>query len=133
MKIITGYSFCDIEFGKPEGLIDICLDHLNKADGCDNADIVYVLHKCHSITSYRSEEIREYALDRIEHIRQFRVARGGFSYFLGRSQTSYYGVPVTSGLHSADIHGTTLFIWSLVMLADILGWRDKLGWELPVT
>ncbi|MDP7626783.1 MAG: hypothetical protein QF530_02550 [SAR202 cluster bacterium] len=133
MKIITGYSFCDIEFGKPEGLIDICLDHLNKADGCDNADIVYVLHKCHSITSYRSGEIREYALDRIEHIRQFRVATGGFSYFLGRSQTSYYGVPVTSGLHSADIHGTTLFIWSLVMLADILGWRDKLGWELPVT
>ena len=33
----------------------------------------------------------------------------------------------------ADIHGTFLHTWTLVMISDILGWKDKLGWELPIT
>ena len=50
---------------------------------------------------------------------------GGFSYFIGKSQTHYYGVEITKGLNSADIHSTTLCIWSLIMILDTLEMKNS--------
>ena len=41
-----------------------------------------------------------------------------FSYFPGYSQTHYYGVPVKD--ESADIHGSLLCLWGILMILDNL-------------
>ena len=43
---------------------------------------------------------------------------GGFSYFIEKSQTHYYGVKISNGLPRADFHGTTLLIWALSLIDD---------------
>ena len=46
---------------------------------------------------------------------------GGFSYYLNKSQTHYYGIKITDGIKEPDIHGTTLLVWSLSMIFEVLG------------
>ena len=50
---------------------------------------------------------------------------GGFSYFYNKSQTHYYGVQITEGIKQADIHGTTLCLWALLMILDSLEIQEK--------
>jgi hypothetical protein len=45
---------------------------------------------------------------------------GGFSYWIGKSQTVYYGVPITSGMPVSDIHGTLLLTWALAMVLRLI-------------
>ena len=45
---------------------------------------------------------------------------GGFSYFIEKSQTHYYGVEITKGLNCADIHSTSLCIWAIIMILNLL-------------
>ena len=44
---------------------------------------------------------------------------GGFSYFIDKSQTHYYGVKITDGLQQSDLHGTLLFVWALSMIFEL--------------
>jgi hypothetical protein len=133
MKILTGYAFLDKPFRYPERLIDTCLAVANDKHGCSNADVIYVLHQCARHTSHRKHEIEGYFQRRIKAIERFRRTDGAFSFFAGGAQTHYYGVPVSRGLPVSDVHGTTLFVWTLVMIGDLLGYNSGLGWQLPVT
>lgn len=45
---------------------------------------------------------------------------GGFSYSVGKSQTNYYGVPISHGCAVSDIHGTCLLTWALVMIVAMV-------------
>ena len=120
MKVITGLDWIDEEIHYPERLIDLCLNIDPSQEGCDLVDIVYVLYKCSNQTNYKKKEIIIY-LKNIELIinKHFFHEIGGFSYYLNKSQTSYYGVEVTRGLNTPDIHGTILLTWLIAMIFDI--------------
>lgn len=133
MKVLSGYAFLDRPFPFCERIIDFALSRTNDRDACHHVDVVYVLHQCAKRTDYRSGDIARYALARIEQIRSFRKADGGFSFHYDHSGTHYYGVRVAEGKPVSDIHGTKLMVWALVMLADILGWREELRWKLTYT
>ncbi|MDA8168361.1 MAG: hypothetical protein M0Z59_01510 [Nitrospiraceae bacterium] len=133
MKVITGYACLDKPFRHPERLIDTCLSAINDEHGCNNADIIHVLYHCGRYTSHRRQEIRDFAWKRLHTVRSFHQTDGGFSYFQGRAQTHYYGVRMSMGLPESDVHGTTLFVWALVMIGEILGFGSELGWKVPVT
>lgn len=133
MKVLTGYAFLGKPFRYSERLIDTCLAVTNDEHGCNNADVVYVLHQCARHTSYRQGDIRDYCARRLKIIKRFRREDGAFSFFEKGAQTHYYGVPVSRGLLESDVHGTTLFAWTLVMIGDLLGYDQELGWRLPVT
>ena len=49
----------------------------------------------------------------------------GFSYFKNKSQNYYYGAQITRGLNVADIHGTLLCTWGLVMILDFFNSLEK--------
>ena len=117
MKMITGLDWIGSEIHFPEKLIDLCLGINPDSEGCDLVDIVYVLYMCSKDTSYRKKDIDTYFLDILEKIfLNFKPQDGGFSYFTKKSQTHYYGVKITEGLDTADIHGTTLLLWALSMI-----------------
>ena len=42
------------------------------------------------------------------------------SYFLNKSQTHYYGVKISKGLNTPDLHGTLLLIWGISMISKII-------------
>tara|TARA_B100000029_G_scaffold91521_1_gene81470 strand:+ start:2057 stop:3259 length:1203 start_codon:yes stop_codon:yes gene_type:complete len=134
MKVLSGYSFCNLPLPNLERLIDYCLKASNDEQACDNVDITFVLHQATKVTEYRKNDIKNFALSRIQLVEKFRIGRTGFAFSLTKPKRSYYGVNMTTGEKlEADIHGTFLHTWTLVMISDILGWKDKLGWELPIT
>ena len=40
------------------------------------------------------------------------------SHYLNKSQIYYYGLRITKGLNTPDLHGTLLLIWTLSMIND---------------
>lgn len=121
MKIITALDWLDIEVHYPKKLIDSCLK-LNPSDeGCDLVDLVYVLFKCNKITDYKEQEIQEYFLKLLPIIKShYKESEGGFSYYSTKCQKNYYDVAFTKGKNIADIHGTLLLVWAIVMILDTL-------------
>ena len=117
MKIISGLDWIDHPIHFPEKLIDLSLSVNPETEGCDLVDIVYVLYKCSQQSTHRKKEIDLFFSDMYSKIfRHFKSDDGGFSYFTRKSQTYYYGVKITEGLNTADIHGTTLLLWALSMI-----------------
>ena len=84
-------------------------------------------------SDHRADEIKRFALTVLDKISAHRHDDGGFSFFRDRTQTHYYGAKVSDGLPGiSDLHGTKLFVWATVMIADLLEWRQQLTWSLPV-
>lgn len=129
MKVLTALEWLEIPIHYPEQLIDTCLAQLPNPEGCHLVDAVYVLYRCQQQTEYRKADIQQYSLQVLGMIRQHYNADGGFSYFIGRSQTKYYGVPISKGLAESDIHGTLLLTWALVMIMKILEY-DIVSWRV---
>ena len=130
MKVITGMDWLGLEIHKPKELIDICLSHKPNSEGCDLVDVVYVLFKCNQLTEYRKEDIEIYLKSLLPLIMShYHADYGGFSYFKNKSQTHYYGVEISKGHNSPDIHGTTLLVWALAMIFNILG-DDYPNWSI---
>lgn len=119
MKVISGLDWLEREIHYPEKLIDFCLANEPIHEGCDVVDFIYVLYKCSKQTKYRKDEVNKLLYDQAKVLRElFRPNEGGFSYFRNKSQTHYYGVEITTGENSADIHGTLLCIWAIMMILD---------------
>ena len=126
MKVISGLDWLETEIHNPKKLIDFCLNNKPILEGCDVVDYVYVLYKCLNQENYRKKEIVLLFEEILTDIKKLYVAdEGGFSYFIGKSQTHYYGVEITKGLNSADIHSTTLCIWALGMILDTLEMKNS--------
>ena len=70
-----------------------------------------------------ADEAYNYFLNEIEKL--YIEKDGGFSYFHKKAQTHYYGVHITDGLNEADIHGTTLCLWAILMILDSLEIMNK--------
>ena len=120
MKVISGLDWLNIEIHKPKELIDFCLKNVPITEGCDIVDFVYVLYKCSKQVDYKKKQINRLFLDLLNQIKNLYVESDkGFSYFTGMSQTHYYGIPITVGLNKADIHGTTLCLWAILMILDL--------------
>jgi len=129
MKVLTALDWLEVPVHYPEQLIDSCLTQFPTSDGCHVVDAVYVLYRCLQQTQYRKTEIQQYCLKVLEMIKQHHNSDGGFSYFIGRSQSYYYTVPISKGRAESDIHGTILLTWALAMIIHILE-IDTVDWRV---
>ena len=117
MKILTGLDWLGAEVHKPEAIIDTCLRIKPLGLGCDIVDIVYILYMCTKATNYRKKDILCFIED-IESLifKHYYPEIGGFSYYPENSQKYYYGLNITKGFKTPDIHGTTLLLWAFSMI-----------------
>ncbi len=121
MKVITGLDWLDSPIHYPEKLIDMCLNINPSQEGCDIVDIVYVLYKCLNESNYKEKEVIAYFINIIELIeKHYFYGKGGFSYFINKSQRYYYGLNISTGQDTPDIHGTTLLLWAISMLLEVV-------------
>ena len=126
MKIITGLDWLNEGIHYPEKLIDFCLDNKPILEGCDVVDFVYVLYMCGKQTSYRKKEINSLFNDILLILNSlYNKEDNAFSYFVGKAQTHYYGIEVTNGANVADLHGSTLCLWAILMILESLEMNDK--------
>lgn len=126
MKVLTGLSaigFTNIPH--IENLIDTCLFHQTEEGACCSIDALYVLHWCSRVSSYREADVHQYALHKIDEIKEYyHEAQGGFSFYRHRANARIYGAKVSTGKDEPDLHGTILYVWGLVMIAEILKLSD---------
>lgn len=117
MKVISGLDWLDEEIHYPKQLIDFCLKNKPVSEGCDIVDFVYVLFKCSQQTNYKKKEVNILMTNVLEKLSLlYHPDESGFSYYKEKSQTHYYGVQITKGENKADIHGTLLCIWAIIMI-----------------
>ena len=122
MKVITGLDWINKPIHHPQKIIDYCLEVVPESDGCDIVDIIYVLYKCTTQSNYKKNEVVEYLNKLKKTIRKnYHPEYGAFSYFKHKSQTHYYGLQISKGLNTPDIHGTTLMLWALTMIYTLNG------------
>tara|TARA_B110001452_G_C15216124_1_gene421743 strand:- start:106 stop:1227 length:1122 start_codon:yes stop_codon:yes gene_type:complete len=121
MKVLTGLDWIEQEIHYPEKLIDYCLMNKPSHEGCDIVDIIYVLYRCNKETNYKRLQVEEYLENQLDFIeKHYFYGTGGFSYFINKSQNTYYGLDITKGLRAPDLHGTTLLLWALSMIYEIV-------------
>ncbi len=129
MKVLTALDWLGEPVHRPERLIAATLAYRPPAEGCHLVDAAYVLHRCTRQCPERGETVRDYCRGLLEAVRAHHQPDGGFSYFLDRSQTGYYGLPITSGQPAGDLHGSLLLAWAAAMIAEMLG-EPMAGWRV---
>jgi len=127
MKVLTALDWLEVPIHYPERLIDTCLERLPSSEGCHLVDAVYVLYRCSKQTRYNRAQIQSYSAQVLDMIKRHHNPDGGFSYDIGRSQTCYYGVPISQGFAESDIHGTCLLTWAIAMILEILN-NNTIEW-----
>ncbi len=125
MKVITGMKAVgQMNLPHAKALIDMCLSAEHDAQACDNFNIVYVLKYADEVLqgTYRHEDIVAFVLSRLDVYKQYYYPDlGGFSFHKGKANRWYYGAPISRAKHEPDIHGTTLFLWGIALIAQIIG------------
>jgi hypothetical protein len=129
MKMFSGFDWIDKKIHHPEKIIDLALSIKPSHEGCDLVDIVYVLFMASKQVTYRRKEVQKYCEELIPVIKlHYFEEKGGFSYYLNRSQKYYYGLNISKGLNTPDIHGTTLLLWALSMIFKLCDF-EELKWN----
>ncbi len=127
-KVLSALDWLDAPIHFPERLIDTILMELPSPEGCHLVDAVYPLFRCSSQVHYRRKDIKKYCSQLMEMIQKHYNADGGFSYFIGKSQTNYYNIDISVGLLESDLHGSLLLTWALSMLVEIME-INEYGWK----
>ena len=127
MKVLMALDWLDELPHFAEELVATCLAQPPLDRGCHLVDAIYVLYRCTGAAP--SPEVRRYCLDVLEGIRQHANSDGGFSFYRGKAQTNYYGVPVSRGLAESDIQGTCLLTWALAMIWKMLS-PETAAWSV---
>lgn len=134
MKLLMGLSLV----GKEKewirtGHIDFALDQMVSNNACENFNTLYVLYHATKHTTYRREEIVAFALNEVSKWQGYFYPKiGGFSFHPNKASSYYYGAKLSRGLDEPDMHGTAMFVWGVLVVAEILGIDIELGLKKPI-
>jgi hypothetical protein len=122
MKVLAGLQWVDQPYPDCTRLLDFALRQPFQADGCGFLNRLYVVHQALKgvSTKYRLQEVKVLGMQALEAVKRFRKPDGGFSFFEKHSQTNYYGARVSKGFQISDLHGTSMFIWAIAIILDLL-------------
>jgi hypothetical protein len=129
MKILTAFDWLETPVHYPEKLLETVLSQEPSNEGCHLVDSIYVIYQCCKYTKHKREDVVKYCLKILTMIQMHYNGDGGFSYFIKKSQTNYYGAKISEGKAESDIHGTILLTWALVMCSELLEINQN-GWRL---
>lgn len=128
MKVLMALDWLKVPPHYPVQLTGTCIAKLPSSKGCHLVDAVYVLERC--LDGDPAERaIAEYCGRVIDLIRTHAHTNGGFSFFVRRAQTQYYGCPISKGLDEPDVQGTCLLVWALALIWRILD-PENARWKL---
>lgn len=122
MKVLSGLQWADRAYPDCHTLVDFALSQPFRNDSCGFLNRLFVIREglkgC--MTGYRESDVHELARLVLEETNRFRGGDGGYCFFPGRSQTTYYGVNTSKGLSVGDLHGTAMMVWAIALAAEYL-------------
>jgi hypothetical protein len=119
MKVLMALDWLDQPIHYPDRLIATVIAHPPKPEGCHLVDAVYVIHR--ALAGREAESpVRDFCREVFELLRAHCQEGGGFSFYLRKAQTHYYGVHVSRGLDEADLQGTCLLMWGASLIWQIM-------------
>lgn len=128
MKILTAYAWCKRNVKHPETLIDLTLGTESWGDGCSIQNNLFVLQQASRNCHHRKNEIINKARETLRNIELYKKSDGGYSFYRDKTQTVYYGYPVSMGFNESDLHGTMMFTWVIATCLELLGIAKEVGW-----
>tara|TARA_B100001996_G_scaffold133739_1_gene101784 strand:+ start:8078 stop:9187 length:1110 start_codon:yes stop_codon:yes gene_type:complete len=121
MKIISGLDWIGNEIHYPKKIIDYCLKNKPIFEGCDIVDFIYILNKCSTAINYKRNQVVKLLQELSGEMDiLFNEKLGGYSYFKDKSQTHYYGVNISKGKNTPDLHATLLCNWANIMILETM-------------
>lgn len=134
MKLLMGLSLIELDKKYVStDFIDFALDKMVACNACENFNTLYVLYYCTKHLDYRKEEIKRFALQEVDNwLKYYYPESGAFSFYQNKAQTHYYDAKVSKGFDEPDLHGTAMFIWGILIVAEILGLHNELKLQNPV-
>jgi hypothetical protein len=136
MKIFTGLQWIERPYPDCSNLLDFAMNQGFHFDGCSFFNRLFVVYNCiKSNNEYLNRyDFKNFIIEVLEIIEKFKKDDKGFSFFIKKSQTKYYGVFVSKGLNESDLHGTSMIIWSVSIIAELLRLMDFQieYWNLPL-
>ena len=131
MKMLTAYNWAARPVPYPDRLLDYTLNEVSGEDGCGILDRLFVIQQAGKwAPDYRARDVEGIALEALGEISRYRQDDGGFSFRPNRAQHSYYGALVSLREKQSDMHGAVMFTWACAVALDLLGIREKVGWQL---
>lgn len=123
IKVFSGLQWLDYPYPDTHVLLDFALKQPFEPDGCNFLNRLFVVHQAKRglEKDYRVQEIKKLARKALKKIMEFHQTDGGFSFFKNRAQTNYYHARVSKGLPVSDLHGTTMFVWTIALCLELLG------------
>lgn len=125
MKILVALDWLEEPIHHPEALLATTLATAPQSTGCHIVDWVYVVYRCICQLGATPDRARDLCGRVLEQVEAHWRAEGGFSYHPNACQRQYYGMPISRGLLTADIHGTVLLTWAVVMALRIVCGPDE--------
>lgn len=122
MKVLMALQWLEVPIHYPERLVETVLAKAPEPSGCHLVDAIYVLHQAlvSPSGSRADQRVHQYCMQVQDFIRAHAHADGGFSFYVRKAQTGYYGAPVSRGLDESDIQGTCLLVWALSLIWRML-------------
>ena len=131
MKMLAAYNWANRPVPHPDRLVDYTLNEVSGEDGCGVLDRLFVIHQASGhVPGYRTADLEGIALQALDEINLYGQGDGGFSFRANRAQHSYYGAFVSLRERQSDMHGAMMFTWASAIALDILGVRERVGWQL---
>ena len=130
MKVCMGLNIVNRlkEIKYPEKIIDRCLNLNVGNHACDYFNVIYVLHTMLKLTYYRKSDIEKYCYSVLNIIRKnYWPDQKGFSFNKGKAEEHFYGVRFSAGLPEPDLHGTTMYLWTIALINEICDLGYKLN------
>lgn len=133
MKVLMALDSLGLtRYGVHEKLVDFILESEANGDACELFNTVFILKQC-AMLNYRLDEMKSFALNKVDSWKAYYHKNyGAFSFNEGKSSTIYYGFNVGKGFNEPDYHGSAMFYWGFLIVAEILGIKEELNLKSPI-
>lgn len=125
------------EINRLDNILKLADESLKTSYGaCDNMDIIFVYNRCARYLNFNSikEKLEKVCFQQLTIFKKhYHENLKGFSFYINRCNTYYFGAPIAFPKNVPDIHGTLLYLWSISLILELLGLSDEYGFKEPIT
>jgi hypothetical protein len=115
MKLCMGAKFFDLS----EAITSL-YDESRFMSFAPNSDACEQFNYLYAISNLMNKKLAEYeVLEYLRNWRAYKKENGGYSFYRDKSSTVYMDAKITRSKNVADLHGTAMFSWGLVILDQL--------------
>lgn len=121
------WNLINLPYELPNRMIDTCLKAAYDSDyygwgvgeACNDLDLAFVLYSASRWSTYRQDEISQWAAEHLPQILRVQKSDGGFSYHHEKAMYKHNNISMSPGLAEGDIWGTLMYMGTIKMMVEL--------------